>query len=141
MGPVGQCAAKWAQLKGASRVIVIDTVDHRLSFASDKLGVEAIDTTKDKDIVQKLKQMVPDGLDVAIDASSTFREPKTLTHKTEKVKTGCTTMLRSAAIFSDLSRRRPTQSLKMETDASAELHNAMLMCVRKMGSIGIIGDQ
>lgn len=67
MGPIGQCAIKWAKLKGASRVIAIDTVPERLKFAQDKSGIEVIDFNVDKDVPKKIMELVPEGLDVALD--------------------------------------------------------------------------
>lgn len=60
-------AAKWAQLKGASRVIGIDKVPERLAFAQDKLGIEVIDFSKYSDIPKRIYDLVPRGLDVALD--------------------------------------------------------------------------
>lgn len=67
LGPIGQCAARFALLKGASRVIGIDQVPERLAFAKEKSGIEVLDFSKDKDVSTKLHEMVPGGLDVAID--------------------------------------------------------------------------
>lgn len=67
LGPIGQCAARWAQLKGAKRVIGIDRVPERLAFAREKSGLETIDFSQHKDVVKRLQEIVPGGLDVAID--------------------------------------------------------------------------
>jgi Zn-dependent alcohol dehydrogenase len=67
LGPIGQCAARWALLKGASRVIGIDNVPYRLAFASSKSGVEAIDFSVHTDVVKRIQELVPGGLDVALD--------------------------------------------------------------------------
>lgn len=83
LGPIGQCAARWAKLKGASRVIGIDTVPSRLAFAKEKSGIEVIDFKEFTDVPKKLMEMVPGGLDVAIDCG-TFHEPKTIMHKVQK---------------------------------------------------------
>ena len=37
-GPIGQCVIRWAKLKGAARVILIDRVPSRLEFAREKSG-------------------------------------------------------------------------------------------------------
>ncbi|KAF9005022.1 GroES-like protein [Cyathus striatus] len=111
LGPIGQCAARWAQLKGASRVIGIDSVPERLAFARDKLGIEVIDFKQFKDVTKRVYELVPRGLDVALDCG-TFHEPKSITHKIQK-------------------------TLMLETD-SPDTINEMLIAVRKMGRIGII---
>ncbi|KAF9063804.1 hypothetical protein BDP27DRAFT_1367676 [Rhodocollybia butyracea] len=59
LGPIGQCAARWALLKGASRVIPVQ----RYSEAD--------------------LRNLPRGLDVALDCG-TFHEPKSLVHKVQK---------------------------------------------------------
>jgi threonine dehydrogenase-like Zn-dependent dehydrogenase len=52
---------------GASRVIGIDTIPERLAFAKSKTGIEVIDFKEHKDVVKRLYELVPRGLDVAID--------------------------------------------------------------------------
>lgn len=66
LGPIGQCCARWAKLKGASRIIAIDQVPERLQRAKEQ-GFEVIDFSKVKDITQKVHELVPGGLDVALD--------------------------------------------------------------------------
>ncbi|KDQ63632.1 hypothetical protein JAAARDRAFT_44421 [Jaapia argillacea MUCL 33604] len=121
LGPIGQCVARWAKLKGASRVIGIDKVPARLAFARDKSGIEVLDFSQHTDVVKRLQEMVPGGLDVAIDCGfpsfkvtvpGTFHEPKTMVHKIQK-------------------------TLMLETDVP-EIHNEMIMSVKKMGRCGII---
>ncbi|KAJ6572755.1 GroES-like protein [Mycena vulgaris] len=111
LGPIGQCAARFALLKGASRVIGIDNVPARLLFAQESSGIETIDFSQHTDVVKRIQELVPGGLDRAIDCG-TFHEPKTLLHKVEK-------------------------TLMLETDVS-ETVNEMITATRKMGSCGII---
>lgn len=65
------------------RVIGIDGVPFRLQWAQEKLGIETINFNEEKDIVKKLLEMVPGGLDRCIDAG-TFHEPKGMFHKVQK---------------------------------------------------------
>ncbi|KAL5533891.1 hypothetical protein ACEPAG_351 [Sanghuangporus baumii] len=111
LGPIGQLVCRWAKLKGAKRVIGIDYVPERLAFAAEKSGVEPLNFSEHKDVVKRIQELVPGGLDVAIDCG-TFHQPKTITHKIQK-------------------------ALMLETDVS-EIVNEMLMSVRKMGRCGII---
>ncbi|KAF8191810.1 GroES-like protein [Pholiota molesta] len=111
LGPIGMYAARWCQIKGASRVIGIDRVPERLRFAQEKLGIETVDFSKYSDIPKRLYELVPRGLDVALDCG-TFHEPKTVSHKVQKM-------------------------MMLETD-SPETLNEMLVSVRKMGRAGII---
>lgn len=67
LGPIGQCAARWAKLMGASRVIGIDKVPERLNFAQAKSEIEVIDFSEYKDVVKRLQELVPGGIDVALD--------------------------------------------------------------------------
>ncbi|KAJ7285223.1 GroES-like protein [Mycena rebaudengoi] len=111
LGPIGQCAARFALMKGASRVIGIDRVKERLALAREKTGIETLDFSEHTDVVKRIHELVPGGLNIAIDCG-TFHEPKTLLHKVEK-------------------------TLMLETDVS-ETVNEMITATRKMGSCGII---
>ncbi|CAE6486669.1 unnamed protein product [Rhizoctonia solani] len=111
LGPIGQCVARWAQIKGAKRVIGIDCEPRRLAFASEKLGIETLNFKEHSDVPKRLHELVPGGVDVALDCG-TFHEPKTLLHKVQK-------------------------TLMLETDVS-ETANEMIKAVRKMGRCGVI---
>jgi len=114
LGPIGQCVVKWAQIFGAKRVICIDQVQDRLTFVQDKSGIpveDCIDFSVHKDVTTRIAELVPGGLDVAIDCG-TFHQPKTWTHKIMKA-TG------------------------LETDVP-EIVNEMITSVKKMGRCGII---
>jgi threonine dehydrogenase-like Zn-dependent dehydrogenase len=111
-GPVGLMALMWAKFKGANRIIGIDAVPFRLEMAREKLGAEVINFAE-RDVLQALKEMVPGGPDVCIDAVG-FRFPKSLLHKMQR-------------------------ALKLETDAPSVLEE-MIMACRKAGYIGIVGD-
>jgi len=107
------CVAQWCKIKGAGRIIGIDKVPERLALAENKLQIETIDFSKHKDVPKRIYELVPGGLDVALDCG-TFHEPKTWTHKIQK-------------------------TLMLETDVPETL-NEMLVSVRKMGRCGLIGD-
>ncbi|KAG8950639.1 hypothetical protein FRC04_007263 [Tulasnella sp. 424] len=111
LGPIGLCAARWCQLKGAKRIIGIDQVPSRLQMAKERLGIEVVNFAEDKDVVKKLHELVPEGLDCALDCG-TFHEPKSLIHKAQKL-------------------------MMLETDVP-ETINECLMTVKKMGRVGII---
>jgi threonine dehydrogenase-like Zn-dependent dehydrogenase len=79
-GPIGLCAIRWAFLKGAKKVIVIDQVKERLDMAREA-GAEVVDFTgsgadgkepenKKIDVVEKMHQLSPGGLDVALDCGT-----------------------------------------------------------------------
>ncbi|KDR80368.1 hypothetical protein GALMADRAFT_1193819 [Galerina marginata CBS 339.88] len=111
LGPIGMYAAKWCQLKGASRVIGIDKVPERLAFARDKLSIEVLDFKEYSDVPKRLYELVPRGLDAALDCG-TFHEPKSLAHKVQRM-------------------------VQLETD-SPETLNEMLVSVKKQGKCGLI---
>ncbi|KAF9553316.1 GroES-like protein [Agrocybe pediades] len=113
LGPIGMCAARWCQLKGASRIIAIDQIPERLAFAREKLGIEVVNFKEEKQLTKKILELVPGGLDAAIDCGS-FHEPKNLPHKVLK-------------------------RAMMETD-SPDTINEMIYCVRKRGKVGLISD-
>jgi hypothetical protein len=57
---------KWAQILGAKRVIGIDNVQWRLDFAAEKSGIETINFDEHKDVVKRLQELVPGGIDVGL---------------------------------------------------------------------------
>lgn len=110
LGPIGQCAIRWALIKGASRVIAIDRVPARLKFA-ETAGADTIDFSQYSDIPKRIREIIPEGLDVAIDCGS-FHEPKTIMHKVQK-------------------------TLMLETDVPETINEAILS-VKKLGRVGVI---
>ena len=67
---------RWAFLKGAKQVIVIDSVPSRLELAKEAKGdVKTINFKETPKVVEEVYKLVPDGLDIAIDCG-TFHEPK-----------------------------------------------------------------
>ncbi|MBA3539535.1 MAG: NAD(P)-dependent alcohol dehydrogenase [Deltaproteobacteria bacterium] len=73
-GPIGLCAVAGAKLSGASLVIAVDSVPHRLEFAR-RMGADvALDFTN-QDVVAEIKRLTGGGADVTIEAlgkQSTF---------------------------------------------------------------------
>ncbi|KAK9840580.1 hypothetical protein WJX81_002855 [Elliptochloris bilobata] len=111
-GPVGMLAAHCAKARGAARVILIDNVADRLSFAQAKIpGLEVIDFGKEKTL-DALKRMTEHGPDVCIEAVGFHY---------------CKTML-----------SRIQMALKLETDPS-EILNELIYSCRKAGRISIVG--
>jgi len=115
LGPIGLYAAKWAQLRGARRVIGIDLVPERLALAKTAFGVEVLNRAKlsSKDVTDRLHELVPGGADVVIEAVG-FRMTSSTLHKIEK-------------------------AIGLETDPSDILTECMT-AVRKYGRVSIIGD-
>ncbi|GAU95148.1 hypothetical protein RvY_06823 [Ramazzottius varieornatus] len=70
---------------GANRVIAISGTTDRLDVDRDSLGIEVTDYHRDNDVVSKLAEMVPDGLDVAIDCTGA-RYAKSLSHKVQQAR-------------------------------------------------------
>ncbi|KAJ6264980.1 LOW QUALITY PROTEIN: Zinc-type alcohol dehydrogenase-like protein [Drechslerella dactyloides] len=113
MGPIGLFAAKWAFLKGAKRVIAIDSVPWRLSYAASKIpNIETLNFSTVKSVPGALKEMAPGGLDVALECAA-GEYPKSMLHKVEI-------------------------AVGLETD-SADVLNEMISSVRPFGRIGITG--
>lgn len=117
VGGIGILCAKWAFLKGASRVIAIDK-DSRLDFAKSKIpGLETINYTVDTDVVKKIMEITdPDhpGLDCALECAA-GEYPKSLINKLE-FATG------------------------MQTD-TAEIINECIMSVKNFGRVGVTGGK
>jgi len=115
MGAIGILAAKWAFLKGASRVIAIDK-DSRLDYAKSKIPqLEILNYTIDKDVPKKIMEMTdPDhpGLDCALECAA-GEYPKSVLNKIE-FATG------------------------LQTD-TAEIINECIMSVKNFGRVGVTG--
>ncbi|KAK9866928.1 hypothetical protein WJX84_008344 [Apatococcus fuscideae] len=111
-GPVGLLAVQCAQFRGAKRVILIDNVKYRLEYASQKLpGVELLDFGE-HNTVKRLKEMVPNGPDVCIEAVG-FHYAKTLLSKAEML-------------------------VGLQTDP-ADIINELIISCRKGGIVSIVG--
>jgi len=111
LGPVGLLAAKWCQLKGANRIVGIDSVPERLAVAHDVLHIETLDF-KSQDVVKLLAEKFPHGVDVAIDCVG-FEGATTLKHKVE-------------------------MAIGLETD-TADIFVEMFKSVRCFGNVSVIG--
>jgi len=111
LGPIGLMAAKWAQIKGASRVIGIDCIPERLALAKNYLKIETINY-KEEDTLKALERMIPGGLDCGIEAAG-FEYAKTMLHKVER-------------------------AVGLETD-TADILSEIITAVRKFGVVSIIG--
>lgn len=111
LGPIGLLIARWAQILKAGRIIGIDCVPSRLELANKVLGIEVINF-EEQDVVPTLREMVPKGVDIAIEAAG-FEYSTTLKHKIER-------------------------TLKLETD-TADILTECIKSVRKFGTVSIIG--
>jgi threonine dehydrogenase-like Zn-dependent dehydrogenase len=115
-GPIGQMCADYAFLEGASRVIMIDSVQWRLEFIKSKLPkIEYINFTElasGETVVSKLKEMVKEGPDVALECAA-GEYAKSIANKLE-------------------------MAAGLQTD-TAELINEMIMSVKSFGRCGVTG--
>jgi alcohol dehydrogenase len=66
-GPIGLCATAGARLAGASLVIGVDSVPHRLEVAR-RMGADVVLNHKEQDVVAEIKRLTGGGVDVAIEA-------------------------------------------------------------------------
>ncbi|EWC45656.1 hypothetical protein DRE_05217 [Drechslerella stenobrocha 248] len=113
MGPIGLFAAKWAFLKGAKRVIAIDSVSWRLEYAKSKIPeLEILNVSTFKSVTEELKKVAIGGLDVALECAA-GEYSKSIIHKVET-------------------------AIGLETDSS-DILNEMILSVRPYGRIGITG--
>jgi len=111
LGPVGLLAARWCQIRGASKIIGIDCIPARLRLAASHLKIDVINY-KENDVVKTLFQMVPEGVDCSIEAAG-FEYAKTILHKVER-------------------------AIGLETD-TADILSECITCTKKFGRVSIIG--
>ena len=68
-GPVGIMAAKSAWLRGAAKVMIVDTLQYRLDKASETAGGDTILWENEKDVIEQIRSMTEGrGADVCVDA-------------------------------------------------------------------------
>jgi threonine dehydrogenase-like Zn-dependent dehydrogenase len=118
-GPVGQFAIASAVMMGAERVIAIDEYDYRLQMALNKAGAtDAIDFSKDPDIVEQLKELTGGrGPDAVIDAvGMEASHGHGALHAVDRAK----------------------QATRSESDRGFALRDAILAC-RPGGIVSVIG--
>lgn len=66
-GPVGLMVQKFAWLKGAKRVIVVDLLDYRLNHAKKTNKVETLNLENYDDVGLHIRELTKGGVDVVID--------------------------------------------------------------------------
>ncbi len=94
-GGVGLNVIQGAQLLNASRIIAIDIYDHKLEFAY-KFGATDVVNSREVDLVETVKELVPRGVDMAFDA---FGSPATTAAAVKAVrKTGAAVMVGLGAV-------------------------------------------
>jgi len=90
-GPIGLCATAGAKLKGATQIIVVDTVSARLEVAQ-RLGADTVIDYKSVDPVQEILRITDGrGVDVAIEALGT-----------QETFESCLRVLKPAGVLSSL---------------------------------------
>lgn len=116
LGPIGLCAARWCQIKGASRVVGIDMVPERLALARTALGIEIMDRTglTSQQFCDRLQASEPKGFDVCIEAVG-FRFAMSTKHKVMR-------------------------TVGLETD-TPEIIDECLTCLKPYGKVGTDGLQ
>ncbi len=117
LGPIGLLATKWSQVKGASKIIVVDNVPERIAkaktIATNETEIISINFDEEKDVAAKILELVPHGVDCSIDCAA-FRYTKGILHTAER-------------------------ALGLETDSS-EILNEEIRATRKFGNISLIAD-
>ena len=114
VGPIGLMVCKFAFLKGAKRVIAVDSVGWRLDYAKKHMpDLEVINySTAKGNVVDEIKKKCPEGLDLALECAA-GEYAKGILHKIET-------------------------AIGAETDTS-EILNEMIASVRPFGRVGVTG--
>lgn len=90
-GPIGLCATAGAKLKGATRIIVVDTVPARLEMAQ-RLGADSVTDYRSVDPIEEIMRITEGrGVDVAIEALGT-----------QETFESCLRVLKPAGVLSSL---------------------------------------
>lgn len=114
---------------GASKIVAIDNVPHRLELVKNKYGAETINFSNTPDVVGEIKKLVgPDGLDKGIDASG-FRYTKTVMQSLQRAIGASTD---SSDVYVDM------MAVALSTDPPSV--NEIILSVRKFGKIALIAD-
>ncbi|TPX66967.1 hypothetical protein SpCBS45565_g04140 [Spizellomyces sp. 'palustris'] len=113
LGPIGLLVSQWLRIKKVGRIIAIDNVQSRMALAREKWGVETIDFEEYPDVVGRILELAPKGLDRAIDCAA-FRYAKSVVHKVQR-------------------------AIGLETDTS-EIVNEEIRAVKKFGTVALIAD-
>jgi threonine dehydrogenase-like Zn-dependent dehydrogenase len=115
LGPIGLCAARWCQIRGARRIMGIDMVPERLQIAEKVLGIEVVDRSllTSETLTNRLLELQPEGFDVTIEAAG-FRYDMSLFHKIQR-------------------------AMALETD-TPEILLECFKLTRPYGTVSIIGD-
>lgn len=113
-GAIGLLVCQWLRdVFKVKRILLIDNVPERFELAEKHWGVETINFDNEKEVADKINELVPKGLDRAIDCAG-FRYAKGMLHKVER-------------------------AVGLETDTS-ECLNEMIRCTKKFGTIAVIAD-
>ncbi|MET0393088.1 MAG: zinc-dependent alcohol dehydrogenase [Chitinophagaceae bacterium] len=86
-GPVGIMAAKSAWLRGAARVLIVDTLQYRLDMAKKAADAEGIlwEGAKDKDVIEQIRAVTEGrGADVCVEAVG-FEPDRTILDRAKAV--------------------------------------------------------
>jgi len=67
-GPIGRAAMECAQVAGATEIVVVDIVDKKLKKATDR-GADIAINSRTQDVIETLTSHIPDGVDVAVEAT------------------------------------------------------------------------
>lgn len=111
-GPIGLTTARFAKMKGAGRVIVVDRVTYRLEHAAQNIGVETLNYEKVDLPGLALKDLTNGGADIVIDCVGMDGEVR----KDEKV----------------------TNLISPQRGTTSPIETASL-CVKKFGTIMLTG--
>ncbi|KAI8817026.1 chaperonin 10-like protein [Fimicolochytrium jonesii] len=113
LGPIGLHVAQWLRKKTkVARIIAVDNVPERMEIAKT-WGVESINFDVDTDVVAKIQELVPGGLDRSIDCAA-FRYAKSMLHKVQR-------------------------AIGLETD-TPEIVNECIRATKKFGTVALIAD-
>jgi threonine dehydrogenase-like Zn-dependent dehydrogenase len=116
-GPVGQFAAKSAQLLGAKQVLVIDRIPERLELAASFSGARPINFHESDKLIEELRGLTDGrGPDICIDAVGLEAHTEGMQGLYDKAK----------------------QAVNLESDRASALREIIINC-RKGGTVSIAG--
>ena len=110
-GVVGMGAIMAAKLSGAAKIIAVDVLEHKLSFAREFGATHTVNASRDN-VVDSVRQISDGGVDFAIEA---IGKGETISQSLDAIKPGGTSVIVGAVPFGEKATIDPVQLVGEKT--------------------------